>query len=137
MTATAPGEGQASLSPLSLEVVGCSQQLDDLVMSLLADDPEYRPGGATEVLERIKTATGIAVKDDEVEGTPRQFDTAELEQVIQGVMDPLWSDLCQRGDFTRYLQGSIPATICAGKGRRHMTPSCSSRAAWPLKRTAG
>ena len=98
-----PGPSGLSLPPLSKECFGCAPELDAIVMSLLQDDPARRPGGAAEVLERIKIATGITVEDGEEGVQPRPHTVEELATVVASLMDPLWSALCQRSDFARYF----------------------------------
>ena len=95
--------GEPSLPALSLECLGCSPALEEVVMSLLCDDPTERPGGAAEVLERVKRATGIAVREDPVGAKRREHGEDEVRVVIESLMDPLWSSLCRRGDFARYF----------------------------------
>lgn len=94
---------QSSLPPLSTECLSVSLELDELLMHLLRADPGARPGGAAEVLERVKLATGINVPLEPGTVVQRDFEEAEVRQVIESVMDPLWSSLLERADFTRYF----------------------------------
>ena len=55
------------------------------------------------LVQRIKTATGIALADDESPVQPRPHTPEELDEVIASLMDPLWGGLCRRGDFARYF----------------------------------
>ena len=81
----------------------CSGALVDIIMNLLRDDREYRPGGAAEVLERIKSATTIQVRVEPHSAKGQDYDAGELALVMSSLMDPLWSSLCRRGDFARYF----------------------------------
>jgi histidine ammonia-lyase len=94
---------QSSLPPLSTEVPGVSLELDEVLMHLLRAEPGARPGGAAEVLERVRTATGIHVYLEPTLVVNRAFEEAELREVIGSVMDPLWSTLLRRADFARYF----------------------------------
>lgn len=98
-----PGPSGFSLPPLSQECEGCGSALEEIIMALLRDDSSRRPGGAAEILERIKSATGIAVSDGDGGVEPRPHTAEDLEAVIDSLMDPLWSGLCQRTDFARYF----------------------------------
>lgn len=93
----------ASLPSLGTECITFSEALDALLMDLLCADPASRPGGAAEVLERVKLATGINVTTEPSAVVHRSFDEAEVREVIDSVMDPLWSSLLERADFTRYF----------------------------------
>jgi hypothetical protein len=72
-------------------------------MSLLAEDPSERPGGAAEALELLKKATGLDVTEEPSTVKRRQHDEKEVREVIDAVMDPLWSSLLGRADFSRYF----------------------------------
>ncbi|MDX1514491.1 MAG: serine/threonine-protein kinase [Gammaproteobacteria bacterium] len=94
---------EPSLPPLSAECLSVSDELEELVMSMLAEDPSERPGGAAEVLERLKKATGIEVAEEPTAVQRRDHDEAEVVEVIKSVMDPLWSSLLSRADFSRFF----------------------------------
>ncbi len=95
--------GEPSLRALSMECLGPSPELEEVIMSLLREDPDSRPGGAAAVLERVKQATGFAVKEEPETARRHDHDEAEVREMIESLMDPLWSSLCRRGDFTRYF----------------------------------
>ncbi|HEX9585603.1 MAG TPA: serine/threonine-protein kinase [Gammaproteobacteria bacterium] len=94
---------EPSLPPLSSECLSLSPELEGLVMSLLAEDPSERPGGAAEALELLKKATGLDVTEEPSTVKRRQHDEKEVREVIDAVMDPLWSSLLGRADFSRYF----------------------------------
>lgn len=95
--------GEPSMPPLSTECLSVSPELEELVMSMLAEDPSERPGGAAEVLELLKKATGINVAEEPSTVKRRQYDEKEVREVIDSLMDPLWSSLLSRADFSRYF----------------------------------
>jgi CRP-like cAMP-binding protein len=72
-------------------------------MSLVCDDPAERPGGAAEVLERLKKATGLVVVEEPSAIERHDHDDAEVRPVIDSVMDPLWASLLNRADLTRHF----------------------------------
>ena len=94
---------EPTLPALGMECLGCSDDLEQVVMSLLSDSPGERPGGAAEVLERVKLATGMTVPEEATGVRTRDHDEQEVKTVVASLMDPLWSSLCQRGEFARYF----------------------------------
>lgn len=94
---------EPSLPPLSTECLKIAPELEELIMSLLCDDPSARPGGAAEVLEQLKLATGLDVPEELSVGLRRAYDEAELREVVESIMDPLWSSLLKRTDYTRHF----------------------------------
>ena len=99
---TASGK-QASLPPLSSECLSVSAQLDEVLMHMLCADRAERPGGAAAVLELVKRATGINVPDARPGLVRREHDEAEVLEVINAVMDPMWSALLKRADFSHFF----------------------------------
>jgi serine/threonine protein kinase len=94
---------ESSLPSLSTEVLDVSPQLDEVLMHMLRADPAERPGGAAAVLEQVKLAVGISDADEPASVVRREHDEAEVIEVIESVMDPLWSSLLRRADFSRYF----------------------------------
>lgn len=94
---------EPSLPPLSTECITVSEELDALIMSLLCDDPAERPGGAAEVLERLKKATGIVVTEEPTSIERHEPNEEEVRALIDSVMDPLWSSMLKRADLTRHF----------------------------------
>jgi len=101
------------LPRLSIFRPGCDPALEEIVMSLLHTDPNERPGGAAEVLARVRAQTGGGPGDGPPPGSPEHHavSRAEAEEVIAGLVDPLWASLCQRTDlirrFARYEDGEL------------------------------
>jgi len=94
---------ESSLPPLSTECIGVSLELDELLLALLRADSARRPGGAAEALERVRQATGLQVPAETSGVVRRDYDEAEVRAVIASVMDPLWSSLLERADFTPFF----------------------------------
>lgn len=94
---------ESSLARLSTECLSVSEHLDDILMHLLCADPVERPGGAAAVIEQVKLATGINVPEEPSSVIRRDHDEAEVREVIESIMDPLWSSLLRRTDFSRYF----------------------------------
>jgi serine/threonine protein kinase len=94
---------ESTLPSLSTECLSVSSALDELLMHLLCADPAERPGGAAEALEYVKLAIGIDVPEEPSGFVRRGHDEAEVREVIDSVMDPLWSSLLNRVDFKRYF----------------------------------
>ncbi len=94
---------EASLPALSTECISVSEELDELIMNLLCDDPAERPGGAAEVLERLKKATGLVVVEESSSIERHDHDDVEVRPVIDSIMDPLWASLLNRADLTRHF----------------------------------
>ncbi|MFT5172520.1 MAG: hypothetical protein ACI8W7_000684 [Gammaproteobacteria bacterium] len=97
---------QASLPPLSSECLSVSARLDEILMHMLCADRSARPGGAAAVLEQVKLATGINVPDAAHGASGlvrRDHNEAEVLEVIDAVMDPMWSALLKRADFSHFF----------------------------------
>jgi hypothetical protein len=94
---------EPSLPSLSTECSDVSPQLDELIAALVREDQESRPGAAATVLEEIKAITGMSLPEEQAGAQPRASTDEEIDAVIEGLMDPLWSSLCSRPDFRRYI----------------------------------
>lgn len=94
---------ESSFARLSTECLSVSEHLDDILMHLLCADPAERPGGAAAVIEQVKLATGINVPEEPTGVIRRDHDEAQVREVIESIMDPLWSSLLRRADFSRYF----------------------------------
>lgn len=106
-----------------------SNELEEVLMTLLYQDPRRRPGGAAEVLSRIERihdpTLAAAIPGDEL--APE-----EAAPVVEALIDPLWSHLfqnerrglrrvrdgdyiCKQGDKSFYtyvlLQGRVEVVI--------------------------
>lgn len=92
-----------SLPTLSAEGVAVAPALEDLIVKLVREDPDARPGGAAAALGRVKEATRMAVPEESRGAISRPFSPEEVDTIIEHLMDPLWSSLCHRDDFRRYF----------------------------------
>ena len=93
------------LPPLSDVALACPPPLEELVMSMLAIDPDRRPGGAAEVLAQVRAiASGFGLDSQTVAASHREgADPAEIQSVIDGIVDPLWAAICKAPGFERYF----------------------------------
>jgi len=94
--------GLPSLSEVALN---CPPPLEEVVMSLLFLDPDRRPGGAAEVLARIRSIAGGFALDSQTLASARREgdDPAEIRRVIEAIVDPLWASICRTPGFDRYF----------------------------------
>ncbi|MEE2665827.1 MAG: protein kinase [Myxococcota bacterium] len=94
--------GLPSLSDIAL---ACPPQLEEVVMSLLFLDPDRRPGGAPEVLAQVRAIAGGFGLDSQTLAAARRecADPGEIQQVIDGIFDPLWASICRSPGFDRYF----------------------------------
>ena len=94
--------GLPSLSDVAL---ACPPPLEEVVMSLLFLEPDRRPGGAAEVLAQVRAvADGFGLDSQTLAAARRDgADPAEVQHVIDGIVDPLWSSICKAPGFDRYF----------------------------------
>ena len=101
-----------------------SPQMDAAVMRLLVRDPAGRPGGAAEMLGYLRrqlSGQGEAGADaDQATKATRDFDDDEARGVIEGLVDPLWANVCSGPEawtfLARYRSGT---TLCTAGERSH------------------
>ncbi len=117
------------LQGLSDVHLGCPAPLEDIVMGLLFLDPQRRPGGAAEVLSRVKLITAgseMSAKSAIATSRGSAFD-AEVTQVIDRLHDPLWTSICRAPGFDRYFEkfedGEIIASPSDQSHRTHQLMS--------------
>jgi serine/threonine protein kinase len=106
--------GLPSLSDVALS---CPPPLEEVVMSLLFLDPDRRPGGAPEVLAQVRAiADGFGLDSQTLASARREgADLAEIQQVIDGIVDPLWASICKAPGFDRYFAKYEHGEIMASK----------------------
>ncbi len=94
--------GLQALSDVALD---CPPPLEEIVMELLFIDPSRRPGGAGEVLARIRAiASGFGLDAATIASARRsQIDPKEIAGVIDGLVDPLWASISRGPGFDRYF----------------------------------
>jgi len=90
------------LPPLSDVRLTCPPQLEEVVMGLLTIDPARRPGGAPEVLARLRSiASGFGLDAPTVAAARRPVDPDESRRVVDELVDPLWASICRSPGFER------------------------------------
>jgi serine/threonine protein kinase len=111
------------LPALADVALSCPPPLEEVVMSLLFLDPDRRPGGAAEVLAQVSAIAGGFGLDSQTLALARQesADPAEIQQVIEGIVDPLWASICKAPGFDRYFakyeHGEVLASEVQGSFR--------------------
>jgi len=90
---------------LSDVAIACPPPLEEVVMSLLFIDPDRRAGGASQVLAQVRAiASGFGLDSQIVASTRRSAtDPAQIQAVIDSIVDPLWSSICKAPGFDRYF----------------------------------
>ena len=85
--------------------INCPPPLEEVVMGLLFIDPARRPGGASEVLSRIRAiADGFGLDSQTVAAARRErADPEEVRCLVESLVDPLWSSICHSPAFQRYF----------------------------------
>lgn len=93
------------LPALSDVALSCPPPLEEVVMGLLFLDADRRPGGAAEVLGQVRAiAGGFGLASQTLAAAHREgSDPAEIQQVIDNMVDPLWSSICKAPGFDRYF----------------------------------
>ena len=99
----------------------CPHALEEVIMEVLHIDPRRRPGGAAEVLGRIRAVAEGTGLDARTVAALRRADPDEVQALVASLVDPLWSSLCRAPGFERYIvkfdDGDV---ICgAGAGSHH------------------
>ena len=98
-------EDGLGLPPISESRMSFSNELEDVVMSMLRIDPDRRPGSVAEVLARVQAiVSGSGFEADTMAATRRsKVDDAEVEELVEGLVDPLMLSICQGRGFDRYF----------------------------------
>ncbi len=93
------------LQRLSDVRIHCPPPLEEVVMGLLFIDPASRPGGAGEVLSRIRAiADGFGLDNRTVAAARRDSaDPEEVHALVESLVDPLWSSICSAPAFQPYF----------------------------------
>ncbi len=107
--------GLPSLSEVRLH---CPRLLEELVMGLLAIDPALRPGGAAEVMARLRSAAeGLGFDAITVAAAhSANASSEEVAQLVASLVDPLWASLCRAPGFERYIVKFDPGEVICGSG---------------------
>jgi hypothetical protein len=98
-------EESFGLPPISESRMPFSNELEDVVMSMLQIDPDKRPGSVAEVLARVQAiVSGSGFEADTMAATRRsKVDDAEVEELVEGLVDPLMLSICRGRGFDRYF----------------------------------
>jgi serine/threonine protein kinase len=114
----------------------CSAELRQLIMSMLYQDQRLRPGSAAEVLREVEAHLHGRPRPSHQDGV--EVDEAEAEQIIGGLVDPLWAHvfrnssrrgilafehgehLCREGEFSHYTYILLRGRIRILKGGKHL-----------------
>jgi len=106
------------LPTLSEMRADCPPPLEEVVMGLLFLDPERRPGGAAEVLTRIKAIAARYGMDSQpaIAATRSELDPAEVHRMIASLVDPLWAATCRTPGFDRYFARFEDGDVIAAPG---------------------
>jgi len=105
--------GLKSLSDVALD---CPPPLEEIVMGMLCIDPAHRPGGTGEVLARIRAiASGFGLDTSTIAASRRdRANPAEIAQIIETLVDPLWASICRGPGFDRYFVHFEDGEMIAG-----------------------
>ncbi len=98
--------------------LACPPPLEEVVMGLLFLDPARRPGGAAEVLSRVRAiAGGYGMGSQPAVAACRNTTSAhEIQQLIDSLGDPLWASICRAPGFDRYFAKFDDGEVIAGPG---------------------
>jgi hypothetical protein len=96
----------------------CPPPLEEVVMELLYLDPARRPGGAAEVLARIRAiAQGFGLDAPTVAAARRdKAGPEEIRAVVDGLVDPLWASVCRAPEMERHFVKFDDGEVIAGSG---------------------
>lgn len=89
-------------------------------MELLFIDPERRPGGPGEVLTRLRTlASGFDVGSLALIAARSNLATPEeVSEVIDQLVDPLWSSICRAPGFDRFFAKFEDGEVLSAAGEQ-------------------
>jgi len=98
-------ESAYALPPLSDWRIYCSEELESVIMSMLYLEPSLRPGSVAEVLARVRAKVGGMRFDSHTLAATRRanVDEAEVDELIDSLVDPLLVAICRRSGFRRYF----------------------------------
>ena len=93
------------LQRLSDVALRCPPPLEEVIMDLLYIDPTLRPGGASEVLTKVKAiAEGFGLDSQTLANLRRSnVDATEIRTVVDSLVDPLWASICRSPGFDRFF----------------------------------
>ncbi|MBW2294618.1 MAG: protein kinase [Deltaproteobacteria bacterium] len=93
------------LQRLSDVHLACPPPLEEIIMGMLFLDPQRRPGGAAEILSRVKAVAGGYGMGAQPAAAAARGNASgdEIQHVIDNLADPLWASICRAPGFDRYL----------------------------------
>ncbi len=91
------------LKPLSEVRLSCPPPLEEIIMSMLFLNPALRPGGAAEVLTRIRAIVSGFGLDSEVISSSRRINLKDLGTLTDALVDPLWIAICRTQGFESFI----------------------------------
>jgi len=108
------------LQRLSDVALRCPPPLEEVIMGLLYIDPTLRPGGASEVLTQVKAiVSGFGLDSRTLVNAHRaNIDPAEIRQVIDSLVDPLWASICRSPGFDRFFARFEDGEVLSGRNDR-------------------
>jgi hypothetical protein len=113
-----PEQAIYGLPGLSERRLGCTPELEDLIMSLLHLEPRRRPGSAAEVLARVGKVVSGGAFDSATFAASRRVRAGEAEarDVVASLVDPLLVDLCRRPSLGGHFVKFDPAELMCAEG---------------------
>jgi serine/threonine protein kinase len=98
----------------------CSSRLEAMVMGLLANERDNRPGSAAEVLDHVKNIlAGTSEFSPEIFAKPISNASPEqIEQLLDSLMDPLWFDLCRKPEIRRFIFRYEDGALLCNEGEK-------------------
>ncbi len=108
----------AGLPPLSRFRPDHDPELETILASLLRRDPEERPGGAAEVLARVRARlAGTDAPGATLARASRgELSREEVDDVIDGLMDPLWASICRSTRLDLHFAHYGPDDLLGAEG---------------------
>lgn len=114
------GNAIYGLPALSAFRINLSPELEEVIMSLLHLDPALRPGSVAEVLARVQ-AKGIGAdwSADTLAAAHRsKISDAEIDELIERLVDPLLIAICRRRGFRGYFVKFEDGEVMCAEGEK-------------------
>ena len=114
------GNSVYGLPMLSDVRIYCSEELERVVMSMLHLDPAQRPGSVAEVMAQVQAiVSGSEFDADTLAATRRaKLDEAEVEELIDSLVDPLLISICRRRAFQGYFVKFEDGELMCAEGEK-------------------
>lgn len=97
-----------------------SPELDAVIMDMLAFDASNRPGSADEVLVRVQNHASRSGFDSRIMAAACRggVDDIQMAELLESLLDPLWSSVCRAPGFERYIARYSAGDILCREGER-------------------